>query len=773
MARAAANATHASRDIGKNSAPLPHHKKHSPAQSFSLHSTGSNQAIQRALTQRRDHSRANPSDSCSLPHAVHEALRSSGRRLDDNIRLSMEARFRHDLSHVRIHDNAASAESAAQIHAAAYTSGSKIVFGHDQYAPNTIVGRQLLTHELAHVVQQSRDAGAAPATLAPTDDLAEHEARQVAKHSGEIERPVRRVAPGAIQRQLITPLGQGGGFGGLLEKGNQRLMGHDPDIHEPDPPIWTAIQHGWRSVRELTSTELLAATVNERMTMLGMLAQAWWTGGAEEEAIMRILKTTPESDAAELARRLATDKIEGESYLSVLDDVVNFGNNLELHSVLSELRLKAMGPQRAADAIRQAPVLPWHDVMGFFEDAATFDFEQTSRETIRVKYPVHQRASTMFADEISRLPTDLFVGGHEFALDDVLVIHDYDAGRFVPVVAQELIGYQNSGVRGFLGHVLTVASLATPVGAAKTVLGKAALFTLERVLPVTFLVIDENRINLVKAFPTWGPRMIYFSDIVKIGVGAFGLFRFATGGYRIFQDWKAVRDARKLMDPNVLDPNAERLALQLEGTVDDIYNQIDELKTAETQSEANALSQQKQPGGASAGGGSGTPYKSALPHVQQKAPDWCGAACGEMAVGRVGGSITQEELAASKYFSKPWVVDDQIVRAGGFQTGDLKEALQELSPIKGRKWVGGTLSDDISSPAKLRQHLNGYLKASGSSIILRVEGANHWIVIDAVTSEGLIAIRDPRLAVATRLTADELFARGPTGDLVLSAKPSK
>jgi hypothetical protein len=66
----------------------------------------------------------------------------------------MESRFNSDLSHVRIHTGAASADSAAAFQARAYTAGRDIVFGRGQYAPTTVDGKRLLAHELTHVIQQ-------------------------------------------------------------------------------------------------------------------------------------------------------------------------------------------------------------------------------------------------------------------------------------------------------------------------------------------------------------------------------------------------------------------------------------------------------------------------------------------------------------------------------------------------------------------------------------------------------------------------------------------
>jgi hypothetical protein len=91
------------------------------------------------------------------PPIVHEVLRSSGQPLDRATREFIEPRFGHDFSHVRVHTDAKAAESARAIQAKAYTVGQNVVFGAGEFAPGTHEGQRLLGHELAHVVQQSKD----------------------------------------------------------------------------------------------------------------------------------------------------------------------------------------------------------------------------------------------------------------------------------------------------------------------------------------------------------------------------------------------------------------------------------------------------------------------------------------------------------------------------------------------------------------------------------------------------------------------------------------
>lgn len=94
------------------------------------------------------------------PQAIHESYRATtlkrpGEALPPDLRALLEPRFGFDFSRVRVHYDSRSAAEAHGLQARAYTIGSDIVFGPNEYAPHTDVGRWLIAHELSHVIQQS------------------------------------------------------------------------------------------------------------------------------------------------------------------------------------------------------------------------------------------------------------------------------------------------------------------------------------------------------------------------------------------------------------------------------------------------------------------------------------------------------------------------------------------------------------------------------------------------------------------------------------------
>lgn len=93
-------------------------------------------------------------NSRAVPTIVHDVLNSPGRSLDHATKSFFNPRFAYDFNAVRVHTDSEAAESARAVNARAYTVGKDIVFGANQYSPQTKDGKKLLAHELTHVLQQ-------------------------------------------------------------------------------------------------------------------------------------------------------------------------------------------------------------------------------------------------------------------------------------------------------------------------------------------------------------------------------------------------------------------------------------------------------------------------------------------------------------------------------------------------------------------------------------------------------------------------------------------
>ena len=117
--------------------------------------------------------------------------RGSGNSMDHRTRSGMESAFGADFSGVRIHTDHGADTLSRSLNARAFTTGSDVFFRHGEYNPGTSSGRELLAHELTHVVQQNGDGIRRKMTLSEPGDPQEVEADQMARAVMEQEHAPR------------------------------------------------------------------------------------------------------------------------------------------------------------------------------------------------------------------------------------------------------------------------------------------------------------------------------------------------------------------------------------------------------------------------------------------------------------------------------------------------------------------------------------------------------------------------------------------------------
>lgn len=175
-----------------------------------------NHFVQRALAMSLDgegEQRVSPDLERSITSA-----RGRGQRLDNHINAQMSNAFGTDFSGVRVHVGSQADALNRALNARAFTTGRDVFFRHGAYSPGTSAGRELLAHELTHVVQQSGDdlgrgsaSRVADETLQPQlsvgrpDDVYEQEADRVARTFMKWEQNSARTRDGraGLQKQKL------------------------------------------------------------------------------------------------------------------------------------------------------------------------------------------------------------------------------------------------------------------------------------------------------------------------------------------------------------------------------------------------------------------------------------------------------------------------------------------------------------------------------------------------------------------------------------------
>jgi Domain of unknown function (DUF4157) len=167
------DASHANAEAGALSLPqLSHPANATPLADLigQLQQTHGNTYVQRALGEM---------DTLKLGAESQTGNRMQG--LEAGPKSEMESAFGESFADVRVHADAAAEKMNEELGARAVTQGRDIYFGRGEYNPSTKEGKELLAHELTHVVQQRGSSISQQAnTTGQVGDAFEQEADQAA-----------------------------------------------------------------------------------------------------------------------------------------------------------------------------------------------------------------------------------------------------------------------------------------------------------------------------------------------------------------------------------------------------------------------------------------------------------------------------------------------------------------------------------------------------------------------------------------------------------------
>lgn len=136
------------------------------------------------------------------PEAAADAVASlgSGRPIPARLRAELEAVLGADLGAVRLHTDDAAATAADALAARAFAIGVDIAFADGAYDPDSVEGRRLIAHEIAHTVQPST---ATALTVGASDSAEERAADAFADRF--VASDPRALAPAREPRRPAAP----------------------------------------------------------------------------------------------------------------------------------------------------------------------------------------------------------------------------------------------------------------------------------------------------------------------------------------------------------------------------------------------------------------------------------------------------------------------------------------------------------------------------------------------------------------------------------------
>jgi hypothetical protein len=116
-----------------------------------LHRAIGNQAVQRLIAQRNGQG---PAELDEETAGRIDRARSGGQALDRSMQEEMGGALGYDFAGVRAHTSPEADDLSRELGAKAFTTGQDVFFREGAYDPGSTAGRELIAHELSHVVQQ-------------------------------------------------------------------------------------------------------------------------------------------------------------------------------------------------------------------------------------------------------------------------------------------------------------------------------------------------------------------------------------------------------------------------------------------------------------------------------------------------------------------------------------------------------------------------------------------------------------------------------------------
>jgi len=155
-----------------------------------LHHAIGNQAVQRLIAQRNGQG---PTELDQETAGRIDRARSGGQTLDPSVQEEMGEAMGYDFGEVRAHNSPEADDLSRRLGAKAFTTGQDVFFRQGAYDPGSTAGRELIAHELTHVVQQGTgqvQGGSRMTVNAPGD-----------VHEQRADTSARAATGGGLQRQ--------------------------------------------------------------------------------------------------------------------------------------------------------------------------------------------------------------------------------------------------------------------------------------------------------------------------------------------------------------------------------------------------------------------------------------------------------------------------------------------------------------------------------------------------------------------------------------------
>ncbi|MER5225482.1 eCIS core domain-containing protein [Streptomyces flaveus] len=455
-----------------------------------------------------------PSARASLPAAQRAYGNRAvgallGQPLEPGLRSRLESRLGADFTGVRLHVDA---KSPRELGAPAVTQGEHIYLAQGEHRPDSAAGARLLTHELAHVVQQRGPAGTPLAAGRAEAEADAAVAGGATPTPGSVPAGAVQPAPSALGRKPYPKRPEpsfvenvGAGAAAIISGATGHSLitrVRDWGPNQEGAELAAGIDQGTRSYRE-TADALDAASNPERVAAALMKSPTL----SSDLALDRMAQTP---DGLHLLDRLyeqltagATGPIgsffRGLSPVPFKDDS---GDLMYAAARVMHARVSATPPERWAHAVahpENLKVIPFQ-MQGFTTSLQTpMVFWFTPEGKLRVQMSTGVPGA--YPEEWKTVVNHSYAATIELDPDEIIHVRRYDqGGRLDTVPARQLFHLQQEYLRDTSANIQLMAGLGFGVGGGLGSAGKkGAAKWLARAdnaglaLSVAAPLVNENR----------------------------------------------------------------------------------------------------------------------------------------------------------------------------------------------------------------------------------------------------------------------------------------
>jgi hypothetical protein len=485
----------------------------------------------------------------------------AGSPLADAVRADMEQSFGGaDFGAVRVHTGDRSAAVNRSLGADAFTTGNDIHLAGESAA------RELLAHELTHVVQQR--SGPASGFSTPADP-SEVEARRVG----------RAVASG------------------LAAYGNAAVTRYVSRAVQLSPASDLIDDNtSWLNLDEakLGRTLLARAIAGEHAFVQQVLDELGSTN--RDDVSLELMTAASEEQltaiaGAETGRRMLDRVFDELTGGSMADD-----EQAQADRIL-QVKGRRIDPAQAEKQMLNGKVFPFRQGGITVLDDAPIMAERREGGQIWVKQPVRVLGTDMFRAETATLPHDVFIGGALMPENEIVGVKLYDlGGQVVYRPALFLIQIANQNDTATLTKIAEIVGIGLTLGTGallelgvEATLAARVLLWADRAafaLSTIATVVNEHRGEIIERYGESGKQFLRYVDIVQSATAIYGFARLAIGMVQLVNGlrnaYSTWRTAANAVDGE-LSSGEKQIAQQISQQTDEVLKDADDIAAAKTQ----------------------------------------------------------------------------------------------------------------------------------------------------------------------------------------------